>query len=331
MTLIELLVVVTIVVMLTASAVPLMRPAIRDAQLREAARQLNVFCTVAKGRAREIGRPAGLWIERSAAGGNAAFEVYIAEEPLPYSGDFADAVAEIGDFDTSPAHPYLEARFTVARNTALLTLISEGDYIQFARRGPRYLINQPPWSAGGYYLVSLASPYPASTTGVGLPYKFYRQPRKSSLPSLQFAGGTVIDLEHSGVGAANALFNAADTNQPNDLTTQPVILMFEPGGSVSRVYTRFVNGLGNVEYSGQRANATTYLLVGRFEQTTPPPDSTTAVSPPATSEQTNLADVKNVWISINSKTGTVSSSENLGGTLAVARTLSRSAQSMGGN
>ncbi len=112
MTLVELLVVVTISVLLLASAVPLMRPALKDAQLRESTRQLNVMCAMAKARAREIGRPVGIQIERSAPGSNAAFEVHMAETPPPYTGDFVDALADLVDDVPSNPPAVITARST---------------------------------------------------------------------------------------------------------------------------------------------------------------------------------------------------------------------------
>ena len=72
MTLVELLVVVTIAVVLVAAAVPMMKPALQSSRVREVSRQLNVFLQVARARAIETGRTAGIWIERDTPGSNAS-------------------------------------------------------------------------------------------------------------------------------------------------------------------------------------------------------------------------------------------------------------------
>jgi type II secretory pathway pseudopilin PulG len=346
MTLIELLVVVAIVVTLLAAGVPMMQPALRDARIRESARQLNVFCTVAKGRARELGRPAGIWFDRAAAGGNAVFEIHIAEEPLPYSGDLVSSTAVLLDNDGNGVvngndiqpSPGLDYNMTLskAQNSIAILVIKAGDDVQFNNQGPKYkitLIRDPGGATNPYQLrITVPSGVPAALPSTAVPYTVFRQPVKSSLPSLQLSGGTVVDLEYSGIGATSTLFNAQHTNQPNSLNADPVIMMFDTAGSVERVYTRYPTGGGSSAYGGQYANGTIHLLVGRFDQTTPPPALATAASPPATAEQTNLVDDSTVWISVGSRTGNVSSAENLSDTtVAEARLLARSAQSMGGN
>lgn len=156
--------------------------------------------------------------------------------------------------------------------------------------------------------------------------------------SVQFGGGSVVDLEFSGIGIdgssathpADAFFDARYTNVSGNLNDQPVVIMFEPGGGVSRVYTRYYDTSGAtpvLTYGGQRANGTIYLLIGKFEQTTLAPVMLTD----PTASPNNLEDLSNVWLAIGTLTGTVTTAENVGGTLSDAREIARSAQSMGGN
>lgn len=363
MTLVELLVVVMIGVLLLATAVPLMRPALKDAQLRESARQLNVMCAMAKARAREIGRPAGIWIERSVAGGNAAFEVHMAESPQPYTGDFVDALAYLvddlpnnsGTFDGFASQILISKTESSSLYIALdprRSLANVGDFIQFDNKGPSYQITDitDPGAAFAHYrvLISVPSgvsapvattptaipPPPAPPIRAGVPYTVFRQPVKSSLNSVQFGGGSVIDLEFSGVGVDMtgthpdaAYFDARYTNPTGNLNDLPVVIMFDPGGGVSQVYTRFYSGSGAITFGGQRASSTIYLLIGKFEQTTTAP----VMLADPTADPNNLQDLSNVWLAIGTRTGTVTSAENLGGTLAAAREIARTAQAMGGN
>lgn len=360
MTLVELLVVVTISVILLASAVPLMRPALKDAQLRESARQLNVMCAMAKSRAREIGRPVGISIERSAPGSNASFEVHMAETPPPYTGDFVDALAYLvddvpansGTFDGFASQILIskaESASLYIASDPRRSLANVGDFIQFDNKGPSYQITNisDPGTSFPHYrvLVSVPSgvnaPVATTLTAVppppvlaGVPYTVFRQPLKSPLNSVQMGGGTVVDLEYSGIGLDSTashpgatFFDARYTNTTTNLNDQPVVIMFEPGGGISRVYTRFYNSSGILTYGGQRPNGTIYLLIGKFEQTTTSP---VMLADPA-ADPNNLQDLSNVWLAIGTLTGTVTTAENLGGTVPAAREIARSAQSMGGN
>lgn len=359
MTLVELLVVVTISVILLASAVPLMRPALKDAQLRESTRQLNVMCAMAKARAREIGRPVGIQIERSAPGSNASFEIHFAETPPAYSGDFVDATAELIDTGTDGIAdriviPTVDSASLYIATDPRRSMVKQGDLIQFDSKGPRYPIIADPQpvvvaSVNCYEILIptqavLLSDYGVNRpiAGSGIPYTVFRQPLKSPLNSVQMGGGTVIDLEYSGIGVdltgtppGATFFDAGYTNPSGNLNDQPVVIMFEPGGGVSQVYTRFYNSSGILTYGGQRPNGTIYLLIGKFEQTAPAPvtpasPSATPPSPRAT--PSNLGDLSNVWLAIGTLTGTVTTAENVGGAnVAAAREIARSAQSMGGN
>jgi len=346
-TLVELLVVVTIAVILVASAVPLMKPALRDSQLREAARQINVYFALAKARGIQHGRGAGVMIQRADPGSNAAFEMFMAETPPPYAGDVIGAVATLEDNwpkdpttgNSIPDGNYESAVFTDSNSFNLSFLVQVGDLIQFNYQGAWYeitlvstavrnvggtpttvpLIEFAPKSAG-------ANAYPGLSASV--PYKVARRPRKSSGAPLQFNGGVVIDLEYSGIGASGQQFDAALTNDttasPPVLNNLPILIMFDGSGAISRVYGSAVLATTSpptysIPGNGVAPTGTLHLLVGRFEQTG------------ALAEVTNLQDPKNVWISIGDRTGTVTSAANLtASSIAAARELARSGQSMGG-
>lgn len=93
--LLELLVVVFILLSITAISLPLVVPAMSGRQVREGARMLNTFINAARSRAIETGRPAGVWIERLPGLREAAANVYYAEIPPVYSGDYLDSSVEL--------------------------------------------------------------------------------------------------------------------------------------------------------------------------------------------------------------------------------------------
>lgn len=90
-TLLELLVVVLIILSITALTIPVVAPAVQGRRTREAARMFATFLNAARNRAIETGRPAGVWLERMPAYPEVVSNIFMAEVPPPYSGDFADS------------------------------------------------------------------------------------------------------------------------------------------------------------------------------------------------------------------------------------------------
>jgi type II secretory pathway pseudopilin PulG len=100
--LLELLVVVFILLTVTAISLPLVVPAMSGRQVREGARMLNTFINAARSRAIETGRPAGVWIERLPGLREAAANIYYAEIPPVYSGDYLDSSVELFAVNGTP-------------------------------------------------------------------------------------------------------------------------------------------------------------------------------------------------------------------------------------
>ena len=102
-TLLELLVVLLILLMVTAASVPIIAPALRNRQVREASRLLSAYLGAAKARAVQTGRPVGIKIERF-NGQPYALTVSQVEVPPPYMGDVYGATATVV---TVPSPPML--------------------------------------------------------------------------------------------------------------------------------------------------------------------------------------------------------------------------------
>src|SRR5687768_7617678 len=101
-TLMELLIVVVIAIILIAVTLPTVKYSMEDARHREGARMFNAMFATAKAQATASGRPAGVWLELEQIGDPAAVpqlwqcsQLYMAEVPLPYSGDVLGAKAGI--------------------------------------------------------------------------------------------------------------------------------------------------------------------------------------------------------------------------------------------
>ena len=165
-TLVELLVVVTILMMLAAFAIPVMRPMTEGRRIREAARAIDVFLAQAKTRALVSQRPAGILFERIQqidAAGNVFYEddacniLRLVEVPPPYAGDFADSRVRIQNWttvvDSSGTYPRIHhpnfpnhfvLKLAVRYSHLGNRLLRWGDRVQFSHHGPFFtIVNDP--------------------------------------------------------------------------------------------------------------------------------------------------------------------------------------------
>ena len=94
-TLIELLVVITILVMLMAYATSIVKPTLEDRKSRESSQLLNSYFTNAQAKAAELGRPVGVYLERSANDDNKVLQMYTAITPPPFVGASTNSRAQI--------------------------------------------------------------------------------------------------------------------------------------------------------------------------------------------------------------------------------------------
>ncbi len=364
-TLIELLIVVTILIMVTVAAIPLLGPSTRGRQVREAARELSAYIAGARAKALEIGRPAGIWLERfprppanasqadlqalSETGGlHFCVNVYTAITPPPYSGDTLDSRVVVQNGRVT--------KFVPA--TGWMGLVRPGDLMKLNFQGRLYQIQvtdpsvvdergylKPNSLQAGWLLSPVdfnSDPVVPNTPLTGVPYQIFRQPVRSNDAPLQLPGTAVIDLDLSGLDSRPAgqigptkfsggTFAAVPTPGSGTPTidTNPVIIMFGPGGALDRIYYR----------GGQFIIPTepVFLLVGRREKVYPG-------EPQESSEeqgvQFNYQDTGHWCLSLGHQTGRITVTElavfddpsPLTGSnpLAKARHFARLAQSTGG-
>lgn len=325
MTLLELLVVVSIVVVLLAASVPLLKPALENGKIREASRQLNVFMQVARARAIESGRTTAVMIERSEPGSDISYQLYIAQSPLPYTGDVVAAKAT--SFAASVASPTtiwrVEFRDGISANSsvnsATLPAIARiGDFIKFDYKGHLYKItsiaalgSHPMWAEVD------VSENVLPPNLEGLNYQIFRQPVKSIASPLQLTGGVAIDLEFSGIGAT-VTYDASG----NELTgrefrkrsagdNSAILIGFGPSGSVDHVTdstgTYYPDGvihllLGRQEHVGVAVDST--------PETPVPLQVTSGISSVPQPYTKNVPSSSSIWVSIAPRTGAVGTAEN---------------------
>ncbi len=130
----------------------------------------------------------------------------------------------------------------------------------------------------------------AGIQGVQLPYQIFRQPIRSSDPPLQLPEGIVIDMQWSGMSTElNGVF-LPNTNYPR----QSPIISFAPNGGVDMLYDQVY----------QHASGPIYLLLGRAEQVTTFPTTSTPYP------QNNLGDLNSQWVTVIPQTGQILSNPN---------------------
>lgn len=321
LTLTELLVVISIIIIVSAVLTPMLRPVMRGRDVRESARQLNAYFEGARVRAARQGRPVGVWIERDPTNPRSAFQLRIAEQPVPYAGGTANARAVITG--TRPSETGVVVGGARLSDT-VPAFISKGDGIKFNYRGHTYEITSEPTPAGtGLTDIVFSKPgvAPPPVSAQGLPFQIFRQPRKTAAAPLDLPNGTEIVLAASGIGV-----ELPHSSSPGIVPLTQwfglggnIAIMFRPDGRIDRVY--------NGGLPPKQPLSTIYLLVGRTGET--------AV--------VNLRDKDNIWVTIGARTGLVNTAPNAGTEIppnaapdmqkrAVieAREMARTAQGMGG-
>lgn len=315
MTLVELLVVISIMLLLVAIAIPVMRPAMESRQIREAARSVNVFFSTARSAAVEAGRPIGVEIARDANLTLAGTTLYQIEVPPPYTGDFSNSTL-IAAPTVNPGESQIT--FQLAEDPVTDGLVQKGDVLKLNYKGHTWTITAI--SGNTWTFTSATAANPPNTNGSSVPFQILRQPTRSSAQPLRLPNSVVIDLQSS--GTTSTLFS--DTNN----SVVPVRIMFGPNGGVYRLSAHTILPAGSLV----RVVEPIYLTVGKRERVCIW-DGVTPWSPPAEDGKTNLEDLENLWVTINPQTGFVSSAEmapTTPGNVAAARAIAREMHSMGG-
>jgi prepilin-type N-terminal cleavage/methylation domain-containing protein len=172
-TLVELLIVMVILVILVATALPLVRRVMDSDRVREGSRQLSAYVSMAKTRAMQTGRPAGLvFVLQTPLGASASptnagpyspsnppqyvrqcTQLFLAEVPPTYAGSTQGARARIRESLDFPTGSNIYQFYPIFFNSAammpgyepdpvealyLYTLIKEGEpfLVRFEHKGP---------------------------------------------------------------------------------------------------------------------------------------------------------------------------------------------------
>lgn len=308
-TLIELLVVIAILGVLIAVAVPLISFRDQGREQREASRILTAFILKAQARAAQEQRPCGIWIERRGGNGDEAFDVALASVPqVNYTGDTTTAGCLV---DGNGGNGTIGTA-TFGADAQFMSVVCEpGSRIQFEHKGPWFKVLTVSGNSltftDEYRPSPPKNPTPVILDAMGnvigyqppIPYKFAitlnptNTGDRVSLPNT-----STIDLTVSGSGFNPTAFNG----------TGPIVILFSPTGGVADAFWNDVN-------KRNEATGGIHLLIGRS-------DKVNAADPGAV--DANLNDGKAIWVTINTRTGGIHTTENIpwGDTLTQADPLS---------
>jgi len=322
-TLVELLVVVFVLVAITAAALQVYTPSAEERRVREAARGVNTFFSVARARAISSGRPVGVQIRRlpdpapgdpnrfSLAGVNL---VYV-EMPEPYSGSTTLSTIElhyvVAESDPPNGVYSIEGRPGLSGPGFDTRFVKPNDFIRFGHQGYLYQITNATSSrifarinTGGGPL-----PWPPSTTGwsTPVPFSVIRQPafiggtnegriRAGSADTYELPRGTVIDLSASAIPGLDWDGNTDKSDINADIT-----IMFSPSGGIAGVY-----GPGE-SASGAPVLGTVHLMIGFGDRFATDLNPATA---DLSDNRENFRHPDALWVSIGSMTGQVNTFEN---------------------
>ena len=315
------------------------------------------------------GRPVGVWLQGGDTLGDVNFnyssELYMAEVPLPYSGDVENSVAVLVSAGTFYVFKADNSGFAGDR-----PMVRRGDRVKFNYRGPSFEITNvntapanPPFPAGTTQVNYALNGYPAPRGGT-VPYQVFRQAERTGA-SIELPTGICVDLRSSGMGPGNPAANwnsPADSATPADPSTHDpppgvefqlkqneggdasVLILFSPDGHVQSV-TRNVAWFSRDESGGARRGATdraprvVHLLIGKLDQMDVAgtlPFSSHDPMNETLSYNNNLADPASLWVTVGVRSGNVASSENnfllqpnFTSTLRACRTFASQTQNLG--
>lgn len=336
MTLIELLVVIFIVMTVTALAIPIVAPAMRGRQVREASRLVTAYLAGARSEALRTGRATGVIFERFPGVPEMCINLSRCQVPPAFTGMTTgeQITVNIAPDGTASINQITAASWLPPSNP--LARVQPGDLIRFNYQGHIYrldfnatngwTIGRNPGTPNVWVMNSDTATQPVVITAPGVPYQVFRQPKRTSTPPVQLPAGIVIDLAFSGDDLGPFVFRQRPTadfpttsNYKDDLfagdatatTTLGVMIVFAPDGSVERLCRP---GTANSQAT-IRPTGPIHLLIGRRERvpvTTVQTHAGLAALHSNAEEQIatyNFMDLENLWVTINPRSGQITSTE----------------------
>lgn len=279
LTLLEVLVVIVILGLVTTLTMST-APSLDQRRIRESIRELSGYLSLAKARAHQTGRSAGVRFEPVPGTNQTSMKISIVQVPLPYTGD------------TFESRVFVSAANGLARfatpDSGWLGQVRRGDLMRLNYSGLFYRIESDQIDNEG--LLTNRSPFfrlsseirpPVATPPSGVPFQIFLQPRVTADAPMTLPTSTMVDLSGSGL----------DGRELEATTDAPITILFKPDGSVDQL---LVGELGFV------ITQPIYLLIGKRSNVFG--DGPTGYLP-------NWEDPESRWVTVHAKTGLISSSD----------------------
>lgn len=254
LTLVELLVTITVLVILLAVSVPLLRSLRNGSQLEAAVRKIESLIGTAKSIAITNGRPAGVVFVRDELDPSIAYEVAIAESPAPYAGE--EQGTRVLVFPTVPTtlqfptwddfynkktneeykfvRPLRTQQFgnemDDPSNDQTKWFVRPGDEIRFSFQGKRYQIAQ----VNKQNLITLGETMPPHLQGKWLEFQIFRAPRRTMAAPVELPQGAFVKLSSTGMSKDRSGVFLDPARRL--FTTGNVMLTFNPSGKLDRIF-----------------------------------------------------------------------------------------------
>ena len=342
LTLVELLVTISILALVIAISLPMVKPMLESNKTKSGADVVAGFLAQARNRAIEEGRPVGVTFERILDYGDgttyfpyngASILMRQVAEPKPLSGFLKDvrvAVSDTGQIDFcawNATSGLWDPALGAAEKQYWNKLVNPGDQIQLDAQGPKYEL-----SSDIFQIVLLPNLVPpVYTTDQPALFKVFRKPQPGKVaptmaPPVALPEGIVVDLDSSGMGrhvydaetltlqrGGTSWFYARDDFCAVDENDRSVVtIMFSPTGEVDRVYYNDKQfGVHPLDIdsgaSGIVPSGPIFLCIGIWERAGFwDGGSLSDIYLPNDADKTrNYHDMNNYWVTVFPQTGAV--------------------------
>lgn len=298
LTLIELLAVGTIVLILTAISLPMVKPMLDSQQTRSASQVVSTYLNRAKNRAKLSGRPCGVRFEvwpgtdvqlecNNGAKKEVSPNVFLYSRGASLVMRQIDVPPEYSGFSGGETVSVNSGAFTVNNDLYLSRILEKQTQarIQFNNEGPYFRI----WPNTSNLV---AQPTCTLRPYENVPFKVQFSPKPTMTSPMALPQGAAIDLQFSGVAGLNqqGVFDYPTGAENATNVSDDVTIMFSPSGAVDTV-------------NGEYPTGPIYLLIGRWDQINAVRENQDGETLP------NYADGRNYWVTINPQSGLISTAE----------------------
>jgi prepilin-type N-terminal cleavage/methylation domain-containing protein len=296
-TLVELLVVMTIMVLLVAASVPMLKPMFDSQKTKNAADTVAAALQRVRFKAMEEQATCGIQFDRFTEGN--ASNVSLRMRLLKSRGAYINQPNVRVRVENGVIKFYQSASGEWGSSSSIPTPtewnahVNDGDSVQFGRQGRFYKLEEnsktklaPPFEfiphpneEKGFYL-------PKNSTDDAMEFKVLQSPQASLTPPVVLPRGTVVDLEFS-----SGYFSNAEIPFSN-ATNGEIKIIFSPAGYIDKFE---VNGNSYTPSGGL-----IYFCVGEWDRQTISSGTTLAED-----GKNNIEVPTSFWITIHPKTGQV--------------------------